>query len=138
MATTVYEVSELVLQDGTSVLCKPANIKVMRKGTELLTNSVETESDDDGIDRLLDIVAVCLKNQRPEFEHEVEVEGVRKKETNYELMYELFDMDTVFEIIHKFLGIKLNDPKLLETAAQMALLQAQQEASLGTNSNSQD
>lgn len=136
MATTVYEVQELVLQDGSTVTCKPANIKVMRKGQELLSKLGDAENNDDGINKLLDIVALCTKRERPEFEIEVFIDPEdedkgKKKVTNYDLMTDLFDMDTVFKVIELYLGIKLNDPKMLEAAAQMALLQEQEKA--GTN-----
>lgn len=134
MATTVYEVQELVLDDGSTVTCKPANIKVMRKGNELLTKLGEVEESDDGIHALLDIVCLCTKRERPEFEvDEVDDEGEKtgKKVTNYELMEELFDMETVFKVIELDLGVKLNDPKLLEAAAQVALLKAQEEEEAG-------
>lgn len=136
MATTVYDVQELVLQDGSTVTCKPANIKVMRKGTEMLSQLGEAEDNDDGINRLLDIVCLCTKRERPEFEtDEVDDEGEKtgKKVPNYEVMEELFDMDTVFKVIELYLGVKLNDPKLLEAATQMALAREQEEAKDGTN-----
>lgn len=130
MATTVYEVQELILDDGTTITCKPANIKVMRKGNEMVLNLGQSQDDDEGLRRLLDIVALCTKRERPEFEvDEVDDDGkpTGKKVTNYELMEELFDMDTVFKVIELFLGIKLNDPKLMEAAAQVAMLRAQEE-----------
>lgn len=132
MATQVYEVQELVLDDGSTVTCKPANIKVMRKGNELLNQLGDVEDNDDGIRKFLDIVCLCLKRQRPEFEKQVSVENedgsvTQKNVTDYELLEELFDMDTVFKVIEIFLGVKLNDPKLLEKAAELAALQAAQE-----------
>lgn len=131
MATTVYEVQELVLQDGSTITCKPANIKVMRKGQELLSKLSEAADDDDGINRLLDIVALCTKRERPEFEV-AEEDG--RRVTNYDLLTDLFDMETVFKVIELFLGIKLNDPNLLKAAAEMALLKEQQEkGEAGTN-----
>lgn len=139
MATTVYEVQELVLDDGsTTITCKPANIKVMRKGNELLAKLGEVEGNDEGIERLLDIVCLCLKREHPEFEtDELDEKGKKtgSKITNYELMEELFDMDTMFKVIELFLGVKLNDPKLLEAAAQAALLKEQEkdEEEAGTN-----
>lgn len=138
MATTVYEVQELVLDDGSTITCKPANIKVMRKGNELLANLGDVEDNDEGIHRLLDIVCLCTKRERPEFEVDEKDDKGKKtgnKVTNYDLMEELFDMDTMFKVIELFLGIKLNDPKLLEAAAQAALLQeqAKEAEEAGTN-----
>jgi hypothetical protein len=128
MATTVYTVEEYALEDGTTITLKPANIKVMRKGQELIGTLSDAEDNDDGINKLLDIVCLCLKRQRPDFEHEVEVDGVKKTVPNYDLLEELFDLDTVFKVIEVYLGVKLNDPKLLEAAAKAAVLNEQAEA----------
>lgn len=131
MATTVYEVVELELEDGSTVTCKPANIKVLRKGNELIANLGSSEDDEDGIRSLLDIVFLCLKRQREDF-------ALEDGKPNYDHMEELFDMETIFKVIEVYLGIKLNDPKLLETAAAMALLQQQEkERQSGETSTSQ-
>jgi hypothetical protein len=136
LATTVYEVKELVLDDNSTVTCKPANIAVTRKGNELLSRLGDEDPDNpadsetEGVHRLLDIVCLCLKRQRPDFEiDQVDDEGVKtgKKITNYELMEELFDYDTMFEVIYIFLGVRLNDPKLLQAAMELAEAQRAQE-----------
>lgn len=134
MATTVYEVQELILDDGSTITCKPANIAVTRKGNELLAALGDVDDNDEGVYKLLDIVCLCLKRQRPDFETDDE-NG--KKVTNYEVLEELFDYDTMFKVIEIFLGVKLNDPKLLEAALEMARAQAAEEESPGTNSTSQ-
>ena len=135
MATTVYEVEELTLDDGTTVTCKPANIKVMRKGQEMISKLGDAETDDEGIQKLFDIVCLCLKRQRPDFEkEETDDDGNVKRATNYELLEELFDFPTLFRVIELYLGVKLNDPKLLEAAAEMAMLREQEEKEKdGTN-----
>jgi len=38
-------------------------------------------------------------------------------------MEELFDLDTAFKVIEVYLGVKLNDPKLLEMAAEAAMIE---------------
>lgn len=134
MATTVYEVQELILDDGSTITCKPANIAVTRKGNELLAALGEVDDNDEGVHRLLDIVYLCLKRQRPDFGTDDE-NG--KNVANYELLEELFDYDTMFKVIEIFLGVKLNDPKLLEAALEVAKAQEAEE-SPGTNSTSQN
>jgi hypothetical protein len=132
MATQVYSVEEVQLDDGSTVTLKPANIKVMRKGQEMINGLADVEDDDEGLRRLLDIVCLCLKRERPEFEAEVTVEEegdegkttVKKKATNYELMEELFNMPLIFQVIHSYLGINLADPKLAEAALKMMEEQA--------------
>ena len=137
MATEVYKVEEVQLDDGSTVTLKPANIKVMRKGQEMIEGLADAEDDDDGLRRLLDIVSLCLKRERPEFEVEVtekvEEDGkselVKKKVTNYDLMEELFNMPLIFKVIHSYLGINLADPKLAEAAMKMM----EEQAKAGTN-----
>jgi hypothetical protein len=126
MANTVYTVEEYELQDGSLVTLKPANIAVSRKGHEMIgklgdrPEPVEGEEPEeyDDIHQLLDIVCLCLKRQRPEFET---TDDKGKKVTNYEVMEDLFDLDTAFKVIEVYLGVKLNDPKLLEAAMQLAM-----------------
>jgi hypothetical protein len=141
MATTVYEVKELLLDDGTTITCKPAVIAVNRKGHEMLAHLDEVADNDEGIKKLLDIVCLCLKRQRPEFEVEVDAtddkgevikndkgKATKVKQTNYELMENIFDLETMFKVIEIYLGVKLNDPNLIEAAAKMALIHAEQES----------
>lgn len=137
MATTVYEVFEFVLDDGSIITCKPANIAVLRKGNELLANLGGIEDNDQGIRGMLDIVVLCLKRQRPDFEIEEKDEetGVITKSPNYELLEDLFDFDTVFRVIEVFLGVKLNDPKLVEAAEELARIQALEKESSGAKSS---
>lgn len=128
MANTVYKVEEYELQDGSLVTLKPSNIATQRKGQEMINKLGEVGDEDDGINALLDIVCLVLKRQRPEFVKETVEESddgskTTKRETNYELMEELFDLDTVFKVIELTLGVKLNDPKLIEAAAQMAMME---------------
>lgn len=149
MATTVYTVEELALDDGSTIICKPANIAVLRKGTTMLEATGDAENNDEGIHALLDVVCLCLKRQRPDFEKEVELTNddgepildanekvVTKKVTNYELMEELFDLSTMFKVIEIYLGVKLNDPGLLEAASRLAEMKQEQEQA-GKTSTSQ-
>lgn len=109
MANSIYEVIEVPLQDGTTVELKPASIALLKKGNKELERlwGGEAESTDDTLDILLDICVVLLKRQRPE---------LADPESGKELAEELFDLDTVYKVIEVFLGVKLNDPKLMEAA----------------------
>ena len=156
MATAVYEIRELVLQDGSTVSCKPAPISILRKGNKMLSvmdniddiedPNGELTDDDKGVRKVLEIVAVCLKAQRPDFYKQEEVENpdgsvTKRTVVHYELMEDLFDLDTMFKVIELELGWKLNDPNLVEAATQLALLKQQdeerQKESSGTTSTSQ-
>lgn len=105
MADTVYNVENIELQDGTEVQLRPAVIKVLRKGNKIMEELVSTENEDDAIDVLLKAAVVCLQPQ---------IEGF-----DFDAAEEVLDMETVHKILEVCLGIKLNDPKLLEAAVAM-------------------
>lgn len=106
----VYEVFEVPLQDGSKVTLKPASIKLLKAGQKELDRLAEAKDTDETLDILLDVVTALLKNQKPELADE---------ETGKEKAEELFDLDTIYKVIEVFLGVKLNDPKLLEAAMRM-------------------
>jgi hypothetical protein len=56
-----------------------------------------------------------LKKQRPE---------LGDAETGKALAEDLFDLETVYKVIEVMLGVKLNDPKLVEAAMRTAGLEA--------------
>jgi hypothetical protein len=58
------------------------------------------------LDILLDVCVTLLKKQRPEL-------------IDREVAEELFDLETVYKVIEVMLGVKLNDPKLLEAAMRI-------------------
>lgn len=141
MATEVYKVEEAVLDDGSTITLKPANIKVMRKGQELMSQLGDgIQDEEESMHKLFDIVSLCLKRERPEFEVEIEekeetdgeTRTVKKRQTNYDLMEELFNMPLIFRVIKDYLGIDLADPKLLEAAMKIA--EEQEKAKDGANS----
>lgn len=108
MATqNIYETTEVPLQDGSKVELKPANIRLLKKGTRALEKLAEAKSEDESIDTLVDVCVILLSNQRPEWAED------------RELAEDSLDMETVYKIIEVFLGVKLNDPKLLEAAMRL-------------------
>lgn len=113
MATSIYEVLEVPLQDGRTVELKPASIALLKKGNKELQRLFdgEAETTDETLDILLDVVIVLLKKQIPE---------LGDKDSGKEMAEELFDLDTVYKVIEVFLGVKLNDPKLIEAAMRAA------------------
>jgi hypothetical protein len=106
---SVYETVVLPLQDGSTIECKPASIKLLKAGNKELERLGEAEETDETIDILLDVVIVLLAKQRPD----LAAEGGK------ELAEDLFDMDTVYRVIEVFLGVKLNDPNLIEAALRL-------------------
>jgi hypothetical protein len=108
--TNIYEVIEVPLQDGTTIELRPASISLLKKGQKALDKLGGVKNADETLDVLLDICVVLLKKQRPDF----------ADPENRELVEDLFDLETVYKVIEVFLGVKLNDPKLVETAIRMA------------------
>jgi hypothetical protein len=106
-AQNIYEVTIVPLQDDTTVELKPASIKLLKAGNKQLERLGDATNTDETLDVLLDTVIVLLKRQRPE---------LADPETGKELAEDLFDLDTVYKVIEVMLGVKLNDPKLIEAA----------------------
>jgi hypothetical protein len=101
----IYEVVNVPLQDGSTVELKPASIKLLKAGNKSLEKLGTVASTDETLDVLLEVCIVLLKKQRPE---------LADPETGKELAEDLFDLETVYKVIEIMLGVKLNDPKLVE------------------------
>jgi hypothetical protein len=104
----IYEVITVPLQDDSTVELKPASIKLLKAGQKELERCTDVEDNEDTLDVLLDVCIVLLKKQRPEL-----------ADPRRELAEDLFDLDTVYKVIEVMLGVKLNDPKLIEAAMRM-------------------
>lgn len=124
MATTVYTVEEVTLQDGTSVTLRPVNIKGLRKFMAKMAEFGNVESEDEGLGILLDAAAICLMREKPEYWDADKDNGKDKEDKDKtkggatELFEEVADMPTVYKILDVCGGVKLNDPNLLRAAAE--------------------
>lgn len=138
MASTVYTVEEVELQDGTTVTLKPLNIKGLRKFMAKMDEFTAVETNDDGMDVLLDAAAICLMKIRPEFWDKDKDRGFKKAEGDNppepkpkggytEEFEEAADMPTVYRILSVCGGVNLDDPNPIAAAA----------AALGKDSTSQ-
>lgn len=114
MATQVYTIEEIVLQDGKRVSLKPLNIKNLRKFMKKWKEIEDIKDEDAIVDFLIDIGQLCLASLYPAYEDKDKYE-------------DSVDMPTVHKIIEICGGIKLNDPEMM--AAAMAAVQNQ----TGTN-----
>lgn len=110
MATEVYTVEEVTLQDGENVELRPLNISRLRKFMVFMDKFAEAETEDEGFEILLDASALCLSNKAPQY-----WDGKEKKHT--EEWEEAADMPTIYKILDVCGGVKLNDPNLLAAAA---------------------
>lgn len=102
----IYEVITIPLQDGSTVELKPASIKLLKAGQKELEKLTDVSTNEETLEVLLSTVVALLKKQRPEL-------------VDRELAEDLFDLDTVYKVIEVMLGVKLNDPKLIEAAMRL-------------------
>jgi hypothetical protein len=106
MATSVYEVVEIELQDGTKVSMKPLKIKVLRefmKEFEKISDEKIASDNIKSMDLLLDCAVIAMKQYNEEFATKEKLEDV-------------VDLPTIYKIIEVAAGIKLNDPNALAAA----------------------
>ena len=106
MATTVYDVVEIELSDGSIVTLKPLPIKQLRKFMEIV-NSMgidESKTELDAMDQFVDAAIVCL-------------EGLGRADlANKDKFEELVEVPTMMKILEVAGGLKLTDPNLLGAA----------------------
>ena|SRR6476469_7895509 len=107
MATSVYTVENIKLQDddATEVLLKPLNIKNLRRFMAKMDEFAGADDETKIVDVLLEAALICIEKQ---------VGEVGTKEWAEEAL----DMPTIYKIIEVCGGIKLNDPNLVEKAAE--------------------
>ncbi len=111
MATTVYTVEEVQLQDGTTVTLKPLNIVSLRKFMKVMEEFGAAENEEQSLDIMLKASALCLKKDRPEF-------WDNEKNTQTEAYEEAIDIPTIYKILDVCGGVNLNDPNLLAAATK--------------------
>jgi hypothetical protein len=106
MATSVYEIVEIELQDGTKVEMKPLKIKVLRdfmKEFQKISDEKIAGDNIKSMDLLLDCAVIAMKQYSPDL-------------ATKEKLEDIVDLPTVYKIIEVAAGIKLNDPNLLAAA----------------------
>jgi len=112
LATTVYTVEEIELQNGDTYSFKPLNIKLLRKFMAKFSALEPVETEDESIDQMLDLAAICIEQVDPDLA------------ADRDKLEEALDNPTIYKIIEVCAGIKLNDPNLV--AAAMAAMEAGQ------------
>ena len=104
MATTVYSVEEIELQNGAKVRLKPLSIKELRKFMEVMQRTAEVTDEDKTLDLLIEACGVALEKQLPEL--------VKDKDA----LEDALDIPTINRILEVCGGIKMDDPNLLAAA----------------------
>ena len=104
MATTVYDVEEIELQNGAKAKLKPLTIKELRKFMIAIQRTAEATTEDQTLDILIDACAVALERQLPELV------------ADRDAFEDALDVPTINRILEVCGGIKLDDPNLLAAA----------------------
>ncbi len=104
MATTVYDVEEIQLQNGATVKLKPLTIKELRKFMAAIAKTAEVTTEDETLTILIDACAVALEKQLPDL--------VKDREA----FEDTLDVPTINRILEVCGGIKMDDPNLLAAA----------------------
>ena len=104
MATTIYDVEEIQLQNGATVKLKPLTIKELRKFMVAIQKTANTTSEDETLDILIDACAVALAKQLPELV------------ADRDALEDALDVPTINRILEVCGGIKMDDPNLLAAA----------------------
>jgi hypothetical protein len=104
LATKVYSVEEIELQNGSKVTLKPLTIKELRKFMAAVQKTAETKTEDETLTVLIDACAVALEKQLPDL--------VKDRDA----LEDALDVPTINRILEVCGGIKLDDPNLLAAA----------------------
>jgi len=104
LATTVYDVEEIQLQNGVNVKLKPLTIKELRKFMAAIAKTAEVTTEDETLTILIDACAVALEKQLPELVK------------NRDELEDVLDVPTINRILEVCGGIKMDDPNLLAAA----------------------
>jgi hypothetical protein len=106
LATTVYDIVEIELADGSNITLKPLPIKQLKKFMTVI-RSIDTKEDateDDAMDVFIQAAMICLEVFKPELSKDVE---------KFESVIEIPTMMKILEVCG---GLKLTDPNLLGAA----------------------
>ena len=101
MATTVYDVEEIQLQNGATVKLKPLTIKELRKFMVVIQKTAEVTSEDETLTILIEACGVALEKQLPELVKDIDA------------FEDTLDVPTINRILEVCGGIKMDDPNLL-------------------------
>jgi hypothetical protein len=104
LATTVYDVEQIKLQDGSTVELKPLSIAKLRKFMAVMNKAQEATTEDESLSVLISACAIALESQVPDLVKD------------HEKLEEALDVPTINRILEVCGGIKLDDPNLIAAA----------------------
>lgn len=104
MATKIYDVEEIQLQNGDKVLLKPLSIKQLRKFMVVVQKTQDVTEEDQTLSVLVEACAIALETQLPELT------------ANRDAFEDALDVPTINRIMEVCGGIKMDDPNLIAAA----------------------
>jgi hypothetical protein len=104
LATTVYDVEEIQLQNGAKVTLKPLTIKLLRQFMTVINKTGETTNEDETLSLLIEACGVALSKQLPELV------------ADRDALEDALDIPTINRILEVCGGLKMDDPNLLAAA----------------------
>jgi hypothetical protein len=127
LATTVYDILELELQNGDNVFIRPLDLKRLRKVMRVIeemneaaaaafqnnekdTDSIVSNDDEDNLEFLIKATKICLEKQLPD---------LVKDNDAFE---EALDVPTIWKILEVSAGISMGSPNLQREAALPGLI----------------
>ena len=106
MATSVYEIVEVELIDGTKVSMRPLKISLLRdfmKEFQKIGDEKVAEDNIESMNVLLNCAVIAMKQYNEEL-------------ATKEKLEDIVDLPAVYKIIEVAAGIRLNDPNALAAA----------------------
>jgi hypothetical protein len=104
LATKVYEVSEIELQDGTKITLRPLPINKLRKFMDVMLKMDGSQSEEQVVETLIEAASFGISQSAPELANDREKLG------------DVLDMPTIKHIIKICGGVDLDDPNLIAAA----------------------
>jgi len=107
VATTVYDIVEIQLSDGTEITLRPLPIKQLKKFMDVVNSmqAEENQSESAAMDVFADAAMICLSAL-----------GRTDLGTNKDKFEEVIEVPTMMKILEVAGGLKLTDPNLLGAA----------------------
>jgi hypothetical protein len=104
LATKIYDVEEIQLQNGDKVLLKPLSIKQLRKFMVVVQKTQDVTEEDQTLSVLVEACAIALETQLPELTKDLDA------------FEDALDVPTINRIMEVCGGIKMDDPNLIAAA----------------------
>lgn len=98
MATKIYDITTIILLDGSEAILSPLKLKYLREFMDQFENVKKTKDDYEAIEQLSRCAAIAMKQFRPDIKTLEEFE-------------DLVDVKTIYDILDISAGIRVNPQK---------------------------